>query len=68
MNHDPTHVEQAHGTHAPAPAAGTAPFPPEEVAMLHEADKKAARNIVVLMISIFILGLAGYIAVAAVCA
>ena len=65
MSHDPGHVEQPHGTHA---ATAEAPFPPEEVTMLQQADRKAARNIVVLMISIFILGLGGYIAVALICA
>ena len=66
MPHEPTqHPAEAGGT----PAAGTGPahaalpFSEEELALLHVEDQKAGRNIVGLMLSIFIFGLIGYIAI-----
>ncbi len=48
-------------SHAPAAAHGTNPFSPAEVERLHKEDANAGTAIVGLMLSIFILGVLGYL-------
>jgi hypothetical protein len=64
MSHDMPHEATQHSPAAATAGNGAPPFSAEEQAMLHEEDRKAGRNIVVLMLSIFTFGLIGYIAIA----
>jgi hypothetical protein len=50
-----THDNTGH-SHSPAPN----PFTPAETAIFHADDRVAARNIVLLMLSIFVIGVALY--------
>ena len=52
MNHDPA----SHG----AASTTESPFGPAELATLHAEDRAAARNIVVLMLVIFLIGITLY--------
>lgn len=58
MTH-PDAGHHAHDTHGHAAAVAN-PFTPEEQAALHEDDLKAGRNIVILMLGIFLTGLLLY--------
>jgi hypothetical protein len=61
------HVQESPGEHAHGPHAGhehaapSAPlFTSTEVAAMHDEDRKAAGNIVLLMLAIFVAGVIGY--------
>ncbi len=56
-HHEPAH----HG--AFGSSATTLPFAPAEVEAFHVQDKKAATAIVGLMVSIFVMGVVGYLLV-----
>lgn len=59
------HGEHCSHEHHAAPAA--APFTKTEVTAMHEEDRKAAANIVLLMVAIFVSGVLGYMVVDYVC-
>lgn len=58
-HHEHQHGEHGHEHHGHA----ANPFTHPELVTMHADDRVAARNIVLLMVGIFIMGLAGYIAV-----
>jgi hypothetical protein len=61
----PAESHEGHGHHDhPAPAN---PFSNSEVASMHDEDRRAAGNIVVLMLAIFVAGVIGYMVVGYVC-
>lgn len=51
-----SHDAAAHG----AVSTAASPFSPEEIAALHEEDRAAGRNIVLLMLCIFLMGVMMY--------
>jgi hypothetical protein len=53
-----------HTGHSPAASHSSAALSDAELGRLHESDKEAGRNIVVLMTGVFTLGLIGYSIVA----
>ena len=62
-----SHTESEHpvpespaGEHSSSSAPAAGPFSPGEIAALQEADRAAARNIVLLFTTLFIVGLIGY--------
>jgi hypothetical protein len=57
-----SHHTHHHGSTASV-AAGGLPFSPAEVASFHAEDRKAAAGIIGLMVGIFLLGIALYLAV-----
>lgn len=69
MSHEHEHHEHCgHDHHAPGHEHGehqhaAKAFSHNEEVAMHADDRIAARNIVLLMVSIFVMGLAGYIAV-----
>jgi hypothetical protein len=57
------HVHGEHCSHSHGHAASPPPFTNSEVASMHDEDRKAAANIVVLMVAIFVSGVIGYMVV-----
>jgi hypothetical protein len=64
------HIQEPHGEHVHGPNCGhehhapaAPPFTKTEVATMHDEDRKAAGNIVMLMASIFVAGVIGYLVV-----
>ncbi len=57
----------SHEGHCCAAHAAPAPFTNTEVASMHDEDRKAAGNIVLLMLTIFVAGVIGYAVVGYIC-
>lgn len=55
-----SHEESAHRSTGAEMSAGVEPFTSAELALMQANDRSAARNIVVLMAGIFIMGVALY--------
>lgn len=64
MSHDDSEHHDMHAEPHGSAESVTSPFTTEELSTLHADDRKAARNIVLLMVGIFLAGVAMYIVVA----
>jgi hypothetical protein len=57
------HCAHTHGEHCAHGAPAVAPFSNAEIAAMHDEDRKAASNIVLLMVAVFVSGVIGYMVV-----